>query len=173
MPIAMRIPISTEDRPDKIESAEDIVDYLLPRASQILAEEGGVDPMLFVVRKDTVDFMLVNEFLEDNEKKSIFREFILRVCRCEGVEGVGLVTEGWMIARSNIDSLSTPVCEQPDRQEVLTIYGEWCDGTAKDTMVPFGRDEENNPILEDALVDVSSAGGALRGFFIPENRVLH
>lgn len=171
----LRLKNVSAPRPETVNSAEAIVEFLKPKAVRILQEDGECEPTLFLVQKDAINFLDVTSFFtDDTDFRDMFRDFVVAVCDELDLEGLGLVTEGWMVTRSKLPDKPLQPYEEPDRKEVLFIYGEWRDGTTYDLMIPFGRDEQNRPVLETPKEAThAQGGGRLRKFFrsVPRNQV--
>lgn len=172
------IQIVDHDRRDfdhDFSSAKNVVEFLLPVAKSIVDTEGEAEPMLLVIAIDKIYFIRVAEFFCDEHGKDAFRDFVVNICQKPEVEGIGLVTEAWVVMRERFDTFTGEVSEQPDRGEVLMIYSEWVDGTIVDVMVPISIDENGKKKTnEPQFLEASGSVGRMRGFFTkPENVTVH
>jgi len=86
--------------------------------------------------------------------------------------GIGLVTEGWAVRKETLTEPHVRPSEDPNRIEILSIYGEWCDTTHADIFVEFGRDINDKPVLSKP-VKTDLSGGRMRNFFPPMDQVVH
>jgi len=168
----MRLPVSRQPREgSNLENANAVAEFLCLVGSGILVSEKNAEPMLCLIKKEEVLFISIAQFFESPGGKDLLAAFIAELCEDKDVDGMGLVTEAWVVSRPLEQDLTTIVIprECPDREEVLMVYSEWRDLTSKDIMIPFTRDSEDRPILGERIVsDVSDVAGRLRNFFIPE-----
>jgi hypothetical protein len=156
----------------EINNADDLLNHLLDFATDIFKATGEVRPMLMILGKENVEFASVQNFMDSDDTKNVFRSVVTQKCSDPDVEGIGLAMECWTVMdRSGVDTSIQP-SKHPDREEVVMVYAEWKDCTTREIALPIIREEKKTPRFGEPVKYEFSAG-RMRNFFPRKKESLH
>ena len=166
--LPFKLPTITHEvnKEQPLTTAAEISNFLFPIATDLLAEEKKVDPLLLVVSTDKIDFVSIGSFFRDKSTKQLLRPFMDEVCSISTVLGIGLVVEAWSVTINDLKNSAGNV----EQGESLIVYAEWNDCTRVNRIVPFSRTDNGITIHDELERERVEVGGTFTGFFTPSNR---
>jgi len=142
------VTLSTESMGFKKLNAPDIARQLFDQAAGILTQEGGVEPIVFLITSRVCYLIGANQFFKSTETKDMLSFLLRKTAKDEDILGVALVIDGWSRAatkeeqQTGVTDTSQRVCDHVDRKEIIVVQCEWFDGNRCMLSATYNRNVE-------------------------------
>ena len=136
----------------KKEELEELMISNLEYAKTLLARDGKLSPVAFLVYRDNIDIIGLS-FRDDNEK-IIQIKMLRKLVKEKDADAIFMITESWHVCTNKDEDLDIKPSENPMRKECIFIVGE-CENTRISMMQTFER--ENDKIVFGERIDMDGS----------------
>jgi hypothetical protein len=139
---------------EDVKDVKGMVDVSVKLSSNSILDKGEHPPIAIIVTEDKVYYAQIGSLMKGPELKDVLTAVLRKLAKDMNAVGLAIISEAWMCTATNKEDIKKmDISGNPDRFEILWVFGEWKGQDNLSRILRIERNPEGKPIR---LIEVDS-----------------